>query len=79
VRDHRPREVEEVVEAREFEAMFADINKLLAILEKVVLIHLRGDVLESFVEKFLKTLLVLQDLLERGFFLSVFSCFLFLV
>ena len=79
MRDHRPREVEEVVKAREFEAVFPDINKLLTILEKVVLIHLRGDVLESFVEKFLKTLLVLQDLLERGFFLSVFSCLLFLV
>ena len=26
VGDHRPREVEEVVKAREFEAMFADIN-----------------------------------------------------
>ena len=30
--------------------MLADINKLFTILEKVVLINLRGDVLEAFVE-----------------------------
>jgi hypothetical protein len=60
----RPREVKQVVKAREFEAMLPDIYKLFTILEKVVLINLRGDVLESFVEKVLETLLILQDLFE---------------
>jgi len=45
VGDYRPREVKEVVKAREFEALIADINKLFTILKKVVLINLRGNVL----------------------------------
>jgi hypothetical protein len=45
VGDHGSREIKKVVKAREFEAMLADINKLFSILEKVVLINLRGDVL----------------------------------
>ena len=64
VGDHRPRKVKKVVKAREFEAMLADIHKLFTILEKVVLINLRGNVLEAFVEEVLKALLVLQDLFE---------------
>ena len=44
--------------------MLADIHKLFTILEKVVLINLRGNVLEAFVEEVLKALLVLQDLFE---------------
>jgi hypothetical protein len=64
VGDHRPRKVKKVVKAREFEPMLADIHKLFTILEKVVLINLRGNVLEAFVEEVLKALLVLQDLFE---------------
>jgi len=41
----RPREIKQVVKAREFEAVLPDINKLFTILEKVVLINLRGNVL----------------------------------
>ena len=79
VGDHRPGEVKEVVKAGELEAMLANINKLLAILEKNVLIHLRSNVLEPFVEKVLKALLVLQDLLQCGLFLFGLGFFLFLV
>jgi hypothetical protein len=59
--------------------MLADINKLFAILEKVVLIDLRGNVLEAFVKKVLETFLVLQDLFEGGFLLFGFGIVRFLV